>query len=291
MLGLTSLLSHREKWEVKLAARVTVCALCCVPAPWGHVWSPAPAATEGLSCLGTDCSPSHQNHGSPSLLQCPGTPTAAPGPEEGTQLLSLLSPAQRGTEVSCHVSSPVGCWGWWEELTQPDEPSLLPSPPQSHPCRRFYNPALTLLGVMQAGSVSEHYPPNSPLSAALPGPEPDQWGLVQSTSAPGVQGEEPRRGRSRVILLPGSWSTVKGFSVLHPSLFAFLAAGNSKVLPSAPKHAGMLQMWSRTCKSHPCLRAASGTRWTTWLGDSRYSQACLGRRTQPPPPFPAVLPL
>lgn len=84
---------------------------------------------------------------------------------------------------------------------------------------------------------------------------------------------------------------MEGFSVLHPSPFAFLAAGNSKVLPSAPHHAGMLQMWSRTCKSHPCLGAMAGTRWTTWLRDSRYSQACLGKRTQPPPLFPAVLSL
>lgn len=84
---------------------------------------------------------------------------------------------------------------------------------------------------------------------------------------------------------------MEGFSVLHPSLFAFLAAGNSKVLPSAPHHAGMLQMWPRTCKSHPCLGAVAGTRWTTWLRDSRYSQACLGKRTQPPPLLPAVLSL
>lgn len=84
---------------------------------------------------------------------------------------------------------------------------------------------------------------------------------------------------------------MKGFSVLHPSLFAFLAAGNSKVLPSAPDHAGMLQMRSRTCKSHPCLGAAAGTRWTTWLRDSRYSQAWLGKRAQPPSLFAAVLSL
>lgn len=84
---------------------------------------------------------------------------------------------------------------------------------------------------------------------------------------------------------------MEGFSVLHPSPFAFLAAGNSKALPSAPHRAGMLQMWSRTCKSHPCLGAVAGTRWTTWLRDSRYSPACLGKRTQPPPLFPAVLSL
>lgn len=55
-----------------------------------------------------------------------------------------------------------------------------------------------------------------------------------------------------MILLPGSQSSARGFSALHPSPFAFLAAGNSKVLPSAPDHAGMLQMRSRTCKSPPC---------------------------------------
>lgn len=84
---------------------------------------------------------------------------------------------------------------------------------------------------------------------------------------------------------------MEGFSVLHPSLFPFLAAGNSKVLPSAPDHAGMLQMRSRTRKSHPCLGAAAGTRWTTWLRDSRYSQAWLGKRAQPASLFPAVLSL
>ena len=44
-----------------------------------------------------------------------------------------------------------------------------------------------------------------------------------------------------MTLLPEGENTGMGFSVPHPSLFAFLTAGDSKVPPSAPDHAGMLQ--------------------------------------------------
>lgn len=44
-----------------------------------------------------------------------------------------------------------------------------------------------------------------------------------------------------VTLLSERENAGMGFSVPHPSLFAFLTAGNSKVPPCAPDRAGMLQ--------------------------------------------------
>lgn len=73
-------------------------------------------------------------------------------------------------------------WGagdGWEELTQPDEPSLFHSPTTKQSLQEFFNPALTLLGVMQEGSISKRYPPNCAslcCSPSLPGCGPDQLG-------------------------------------------------------------------------------------------------------------------
>lgn len=47
-----------------------------------------------------------------------------------------------------------------------------------------------------------------------------------------------------------------------------------------------MQEHYRTHKSHPCLEAAAGTRWATWLRDRRCSQAWLVTAL-PPSPFSA----
>lgn len=102
-------------------------------------------------------------------------------------------------------AAPWSAGDGWEELTQPDKPSLLHSPTTKQSLQEVYDPALTLLGVMQEGSISKHHPPNCAslcCRPALPGSQPavGWWAAFQP---PGVQGEEPERGRTSVIPLPG----------------------------------------------------------------------------------------
>jgi len=138
-------------------------------------------------------------------------------------------------------------------VTQLHEPSLLHSPTTKLSLQEIYNPPLTLFGVMKEESVSKHYPPNS---ASLPHSAPGLpslalsqsiWRLVYSTafhfhsSYRWAGWKSLRRGRIHVTLLCERANTGKRFSVPHPSLFAFLTAGNSKMPPSAHNHAGMLQ--------------------------------------------------
>lgn len=93
-----------------------------------------------------------------------------------------------------------GAGGGWEEPTQPDEPSLLLSPTTKQSLQEVYNPPLTLWGVMQEGSISKQYPPNS----ALSGSEPDQLGTGGQHLSLQVFREKLKGGRISVILLPGS---------------------------------------------------------------------------------------
>lgn len=93
---------------------------------------------------------------------------------------------------------------------------------------------------MQEERLSEHHPPNSaPLSLCW-----SSWRLVWSTAFHlhlTYSRERLGSGKIRVTLLPEREDTGMGVSIPHPSLFAFLTAGSSKVPPSAPNHAGMLQ--------------------------------------------------
>lgn len=88
--------------------------------------------------------------------------------KRGASFSPLLSPAQRDSraqdrEAQRALVMSAALWGagdGWEELTQPDEPSLFHSPTTKQSLQEFFNPALTLLGVMQEGSISKRYPPN-----------------------------------------------------------------------------------------------------------------------------------
>lgn len=105
-LGLTSLLCHMEKREVKFTARVAFCFLCRVPAStgaWGHVWGSAPAAHGEfvpvwalIAALPTGWQ--HLSCGSSGSAAVPGAQTAAPGCEKGRQLQSLAVPSSEGLE-------------------------------------------------------------------------------------------------------------------------------------------------------------------------------------------------
>lgn len=161
--------------------------------------------TECLPLLGTDCSPSH-GLAAPELGQlglwkgetasvpcCP-----QPGGTGGPGLGRHRGPGQRPPVVS---AASWGAGDGWEELTQPDEPSPLRSPTTKQSLQEVYNPALTLPGVMQEGSVSdERYPPSSAslcCRPALPGSEPEQRGA-------GGQHLSPQARRERSLREAGS---------------------------------------------------------------------------------------
>lgn len=151
---------------------------------------------ECSSCLGLIAAlpteRQHQSCGSPRagkqkfLARRRGESFSPCCPQPGGTGRSRLGRHRRPGQRSPQSAALWGAGDGWEELTQPDEPSLLHSPTTKQSLQEVYNPPLTLLGVMQEGSISQHYPPNSAslcCRPALPGSEPDQLGLVDSTSA------------------------------------------------------------------------------------------------------------